>query len=104
MQRKGERGEAARGQAGKLTWGQGANTRGSEAQRLGGPGREVQMCKCGFAACKGAKVEYESIEYGVLSIGRGKETGDGWRPRASGVQESAVRPSGAGTRIPVAEG
>jgi hypothetical protein len=29
--------------------------------------------------CKGAKVEYESIEYGVSSIGRDTDTGGGWR-------------------------
>ena len=39
--------------------------------------------------CKGAKVEYESIEYGVSSIGRGKETGDG-----HGHQEFRNRPFG----------
>jgi hypothetical protein len=52
---RGRASEGARGHGDMGTW---AHTRGPEAQRLGGPERQltVQRCKCGGAACKGAKV------------------------------------------------
>ena len=49
----------------------------------------MQTCKSAFGLCKSAKVEYESMEYGVSSIGRGIETGDG-----HGHREFRRRPFG----------
>jgi len=49
------------GHAGTVTRGHGGRVRGSEAQRLGVIGREVQRCKSAYDLCKSAKVEYESI-------------------------------------------
>jgi hypothetical protein len=67
---------AAKGHVGKVTRGHG-HTRGPEAQRLGGTGRAVQRCKPAYGLCKSAKVAYESIEYGLSSIGRGNASGGG---------------------------
>ena len=46
-----------------------------EGTRTGGLEHEVQRCKSERSSC--AKVGYESIEYGVLSIGRDNVSGGG---------------------------
>ena len=54
----GMRGAAARGHVGKVTRGQGAYIRGSEAQRLGGTERYSAKVQTGAELlCKGAKVK-----------------------------------------------
>jgi hypothetical protein len=47
---------------------------------------EAQKSKCKGAnrPAAYAKVVYESIEYGVSSIGRGTISGGGWQPRVAG--------------------
>jgi hypothetical protein len=65
---------------GKVTWGHGENMRCPEAQRPSGTERRKHSAKVQIGAvllCKSAKVAYESIEYGVLSIGRGTVSGGG---------------------------
>ena len=60
---------AKRGHVGMVTWGHGVyvNTRVGERQRYRA---KVQIGA--ELLCKSAKVAYESIEYGVSSIGRGR--------------------------------
>ena len=91
--------KGARGHGDMGAW---AHTRGPEAKRLGGSdritswqvdkltrgqgrparGQERGSAKVQIGAellCKSAKVAYKSIEYGVLSMGRGTVSGGRWR-------------------------
>jgi hypothetical protein len=87
---KGERGEAARGHVGMVTWGHGANKErpgGPEArwtrERQGSKGnrrpedwlgaKSAQRCNCGGAACKSAKVSAEEPRGGTGRTRRGPE-------------------------------
>jgi hypothetical protein len=77
----GERGIAARGHAlvdRLISWpvGQGGKI-------------DVQRCKAERSSC--AKVAYESIEYGVLSIGGCPVSGGRWQPRVAGGENLASR-------------
>ena len=59
----------------------GARGHGDERLREGARGHGDKWV--GVAGVR-AKVAYESIEYGVLSIGRGIISGGGWQPQVAG--------------------
>ena len=93
---------------GTVTWGdtprtrgpEGTRARGHEDWRARGPERDSAKVQIGAELlCKSANVRYESIEYGVLSIGGGRTQRGQHRETRDWLGDIHLRVTGLGNRV-----